>query len=211
MTSVASGAYSFRDEVEPAPPRRACLQGSSRALAAELFGPEQMERLQRIACRYVRMGLDPDDLLHDAVERALTHLDRFERGTNFIAWMSTILSRLALDSIRKRQRQRTESADVSCFEAPAREEPEPWAALDADDLRAAAAELPRSMRETFSLAVFDGLSYEQIAARSGISQGTVGSRLLRARLKLRSLLQARLTRRRAPLAFPVIRRTEISQ
>src|SRR5690349_4340907 len=43
-----------------------------------------------------------DDLTHDAVVRALAAIDQFTPGTNFKAWMFTILRNLYYNECRKR-------------------------------------------------------------------------------------------------------------
>ena len=45
-----------------------------------------------------------DDLVQDTLVRALTHIDRFEKGTNLNAWLFTILRNLFLSEYRKRRR-----------------------------------------------------------------------------------------------------------
>jgi RNA polymerase sigma-70 factor (ECF subfamily) len=68
-------------------------------------------------------------------------------------------------------------------------EPEPpWASLSIEDVRAALAELDASFRRVYELHVFEKYSYDQIAADLGIQKATVGTRLNRARHKLREIL-----------------------
>ena len=66
-------------------------------------------------------------------------------------------------------------------------EPEPWwHRLSRDDVRARLDELPDELREAFRLYTLDGLSYQDIATRLGVSRNTVGTRILRARRRLRA-------------------------
>src|ERR687897_2820925 len=46
-----------------------------------------------------------DDLVQDTLLRALSHIDRFERGTNLNAWLFTILRNLFHSEYRKRKRE----------------------------------------------------------------------------------------------------------
>lgn len=62
-------------------------------------------------------------------------------------------------------------------------------ALDAvDRLEGALATLSPADRETFMLAIFEGLSYEEISRSTAVPIGTVRSRLARARSEIRELL-----------------------
>jgi RNA polymerase sigma-70 factor (ECF subfamily) len=173
--------------------------------AATVFNAAEMSSLRWMARQLAPRGMDPEDLLHDAVERALRNLDRFAVGTNLRAWMRTIMTRLVIDQVRGRRRHPTTALDEWGLVAEPLEdapEEEPWAGLTTSDVRAAADELPETMRATFELFAFEGLPYEEIARRLGIPARTVGSRLHRTRERLRALLLARQARRQAPLPFP---------
>lgn len=60
-------------------------------------------------------------------------------------------------------------------------------------LQMAISDLPESFRQTIVLREIEGLSYEEIAEITGVSLGTVKSRIARARLKLQGQLQPYLT------------------
>ena len=77
-----------------------------------------------------------------------------------------------------------EPAAVTADEDPA------WAHLSTDDVRAAIASLPDDVRDTYRLFALDGRDYVAIAALQNIPKATVGTRIMRARRKLRELLQA---------------------
>ena len=59
-------------------------------------------------------------------------------------------------------------------------------------LREAISTLPETFRTTIVLREIQGLPYEEIAEITGVSLGTVKSRIARARLKLQSVLQSYL-------------------
>jgi RNA polymerase sigma-70 factor (ECF subfamily) len=185
------------------PTRRAPARAAQRpdpAAIAQVFGPAELEDMRRMAVRLASSGIDPDDLLHDALERALSSFDRFEPGTNLHAWMRTIMFRLVVDRSRSRRRRKARM-DIERWAAPratpAADQLEPaplWADLDLDDVRAATATLSAPLQLTFRLFAIEGLSYEEVAQRLGIPAQTVGTRLLRAKLKLRTVLAEQASR-----------------
>ncbi len=58
-----------------------------------------------------------------------------------------------------------------------------------DQLRGAIADLPEVFRTTIVLREIEGMSYEEIAELTGVSLGTVKSRIARARQRLQFQLQ----------------------
>lgn len=61
-----------------------------------------------------------------------------------------------------------------------------------EQLRTAIADLPEAFRTTIVLREIQGLAYEEIAEITGVSLGTVKSRIARARLRLQTQLQGYL-------------------
>ena len=127
-----------------------------------------------------------DDLVQDTLLRALSHIDRFERGTNLNAWLFTILRNLFHSEYRKRRRE-VEDADGS-YAARLKVSPEQGARLDFEDFRTALAKLPPDQREALLLVGASGFSYEEAANICGCAVGTIKSRVNRARSRLAGLL-----------------------
>ena len=127
-----------------------------------------------------------DDLVQDALMRAVAHINRFEVGTNLHAWLFTILRNVFHSEYRRRKRE-VEDADGSYairLSAP----PEQNARLDFEDFRKALAQIPADQREALLLVGAEGLSYEEAAQVCGIALGTVKSRVHRARTRLAQIL-----------------------
>jgi RNA polymerase sigma-70 factor, ECF subfamily len=127
-----------------------------------------------------------DDLVQDTLLRALSHIDRFERGTNLNAWLFTILRNLFHSEYRKRKRE-VEDVDGT-YAARLKTAPDQGAWLDFQDFRAALAKLPADQREALLLVGAQGFSYEDAAQIMGCAIGTVKSRVNRARMRLAALL-----------------------
>jgi RNA polymerase sigma-70 factor, ECF subfamily len=127
-----------------------------------------------------------DDLVQDAVVRGLSHLDRFEPGTNLQAWLFTILRNLFYSEHRRRRRE-VEDPEGTAAEklsvAPAQ-----GAHLDFQDLKMALSRLSPEQREAILLVGAEGLTYEQAAEVCGVVVGTIKSRVNRARARLTELM-----------------------
>ena len=127
-----------------------------------------------------------DDLVQDTLLRALSHIDRFERGTNLNAWLFTILRNLFHSEYRKRRRE-VEDPDGS-YAGKLKVQPEQGPRLDFEDFRTALAKLPPDQREALLLVGASGFSYEEASNICGCAVGTIKSRVNRARSRLASLL-----------------------
>jgi RNA polymerase sigma-70 factor (ECF subfamily) len=127
-----------------------------------------------------------DDLVHDAAVRALAAADQFTPGTNFKAWIFTILRNLYYNEARKNS-SRQLAFDESMMPEhalPATQE----ATLEFRDFRRAFWQLGADHREVLMLVGASGLSYEEAAKVCNCAVGTIKSRVSRARHELTRLL-----------------------
>jgi len=170
---------------------------------AEAFGAEilrYLEPLYATALRLTRNRADAEDLVQDTLVKALRFSNRFERGTNLRAWLSTILHNTWRNRIRDAGRETVEVNSTRLEEAeatPAGESPEQLLlrnTLDAD-LRSALDELPDVFRQAVWLRDVEEFSYAEIARTLDVPIGTVMSRISRGRRML--LDQLRRTRKTA--------------
>jgi len=127
-----------------------------------------------------------DDLVHDAAVRALAAAEQFTPGTNFKAWIFTILRNLYYNEGRK-----DHSRNVPFDEAMVTEHaipPTQESALEFCDFRRAFWQLGEDHREVLMLVGASGLSYEEAAKICDCAVGTIKSRVSRARQELTKLL-----------------------
>jgi RNA polymerase sigma-70 factor (ECF subfamily) len=152
--------------------------------------------LLRHARRLMPSGNDAQDLVQDTFERAIRGFHQFRPGSNLRAWLYTILVRRARDHYRRGRVRRLADVEggLDSLPAPAADPGDQprWAEVTEAQLRAALQRLTPRLREVFELHDVHGLPYHDVAARLGIPVNTVGTRLRRARLKLRRLLVAEL-------------------
>jgi RNA polymerase sigma-70 factor (ECF subfamily) len=137
--------------------------------------------------------MDAEDLVQDGYLRAFRHFDKFQLGTNFKAWMFTILRNLFKNE-RRRYSARAAHVDLDLADR-ALPHPDDSAQLDAEievhngAVRAALDQLPETYRTTLWLGCMEGLTYEGIARVMGCPIGTVMSRMYRARKMLSEVLR----------------------
>jgi RNA polymerase sigma-70 factor (ECF subfamily) len=151
---------------------------------------ENAASLRMVARRLCRNPAEAEDLVQDTLERALSSIDSFTPGTNSRAWLLSILHHLFIDRCRRRTREGVvvpvEHLEQQLPMREVEEEPK-WAKLSRSDVDQALEKLDPNFREVYRLHV-GGRSYEQISKELSIPRATVGTRLLRARKKLKVLL-----------------------
>jgi RNA polymerase sigma-70 factor (ECF subfamily) len=127
-----------------------------------------------------------DDLVQEALLRALANLGSFEPGTNMSAWLLTILRNVFHSEYRKRRRE-VEDADGSYAERLT-SLPEQTSHVEMNEFRQALKSLPPDQCESLILVGASGFSYEEAAQICGCAVGTIKSRVNRARIRLAKIL-----------------------
>lgn len=158
--------------------------------------------LHSVALRKTHSDSDAADLAQDVIERAWRFFDRFERGTNFRAWLMRILTNTHINRGKRVSRdhalefvENRECVHRALFSEDARDvaaSPEilTYRSLTRDAVRTAIDALPTHYRRVLILAELQELPYTEIAAQLAIPIGTVMSRLFRGRKALRALVAA---------------------
>lgn len=153
---------------------------SSRAFNAAVL--ETLPALSRFARRLTRDEVAGDDLVQDALTRAWAARYQFQPGTNFRAWLFTIMRNQFLSLTRKAWR--TVEWDPERHERLLTDAGGQERALNLLDLQRAVAGIADSHREVLNLLYVDQLTMEQAAASLGIRTGAMRSRAYRARAAL---------------------------
>lgn len=156
-------------------------------------------RLRRYARSLVFEAPAADDLVQTTLERALTHWHQFDQRRDIVVWLVGIAHHAFVDDRRRHHRLRVVDPEEAAAAADVlRHEPATDVALRMD-LVAALERLPAEQREPLLLVSVERFTYAECAEALGIPIGTVMSRISRARVALRALLDGRTP---APAAIP---------
>jgi RNA polymerase sigma-70 factor, ECF subfamily len=162
-----------------------------------------LSSLYNMARWLTRDAGDAEDLVQEAMLKALRGFSGFEQGTNFKAWVFRILRNTYLTSRTGLAAMRTVALeDEVNADAENRPRPYPEGAIDrktpeldlirlrdTDAVHRAMEKLPPHLLEVILLNHVEEMKYREIAGVLGVPMGTVMSRLARARALLRSELE----------------------
>jgi RNA polymerase sigma-70 factor (ECF subfamily) len=171
-------------------PHRLDPMAAARAARFAVLLRDHEPALRELALRLCRSAVDAHDLVQDTLERGLRSYDRLAPGSNFRAWLFSILRNRFIDKCRREAVARR-SECVAAVEQAASEAPEPevaWSDISSEQLRDAVNRLRPHQRAVFQMHALEGRSYLEIASTLNIAKATVGTRLLRARRELRAIL-----------------------
>jgi RNA polymerase sigma-70 factor (ECF subfamily) len=134
-----------------------------------------------------------EDLLQETLLRAIAGIASFERGSNLEAWLFTIMRNSFTNDYRKSKRLVQDEDDRLAATLSTPPDQVGWAI--ARDLRAALDVLSPDQRQAVWLVGAAGLSYDEAAAIAGCHEGTIKSRVHRARLTLAAFMSEELRTR----------------
>ena len=150
----------------------------------------------RVCWHYTGNREDASDCGQEAMVKIWRSLPQFRGDCAFETWVYRIAATCCLDFLRRKKRERAESIEPlreqgfdPPDEAPGTEEQ----VLNADRharIRAAIAALPEEQRDALVLTQLEGKSYEETARLLAVSEGTVKSRVNRARNRLKEMFSA---------------------
>jgi RNA polymerase sigma-70 factor (ECF subfamily) len=148
-------------------------------------------RLRRFGHALTGSADDGDDLVQDALEKALSREAQFNEGTRLDSWMYKIMQNTWIDKKRSAARQRLVvqpmDDDTNAIGEDGRDSFD--SRINLRQVREMMERLHVDERSVLALVSIEGQTYQQAAETLGIPIGTVMSRLARARNKLLLLLE----------------------
>ncbi|HEV7802501.1 MAG TPA: sigma-70 family RNA polymerase sigma factor [Burkholderiales bacterium] len=193
-----------------------CLAGDQ--VAWEQIVRQNWRKVFNVAYKFVGKHDEAEDLTQDIFLKIFKALRTFDRRANFQTWIISISRNLCIDHYRSvRKERQTIARDVDTNDLqPATTERGPYAVAEHQDLRAqlrqALETLPVTLRTAVVLRDLQELSYQEIADRLGLPEGTVKSRINRGRIELAH--QVRRLQENQPVKprkRGAIRRSEVSE
>jgi RNA polymerase sigma-70 factor (ECF subfamily) len=165
-----------------------CLKGDQAAW--EAIVRQNWRKVFNVAYKFVGKHDQAEDLTQDIFLKIFKALNTFDRRANFQTWIISISRNLCIDhyrSVRKERQMIASEVDAGDLQ-PASTDRGPYHAAEHQDLRGllrqALQTLPASLRTAVILRDLQELSYQEIADRLGLPEGTVKSRINRGRIEL---------------------------
>ena len=166
--------------------------------AFEALVLEHQNKVYSLALRMVGNEEDARDMAQEAFIRAFNSLASFRGESKFSVWLYRLTSNICIDFLRGRAKRRTvslnwedEDGEEGELEIPD-ERFSPEARLERTELRESVRRgldsLSPEYREILLLREINGLSYDEISRALNLEEGTVKSRIFRARKKLSEFL-----------------------
>ncbi|KQT45469.1 RNA polymerase subunit sigma-70 [Methylobacterium sp. Leaf456] len=173
----------------PLPDRLGELMGRFEAALASLggrmetvFRDDLVRALPMLRTFAISLTANPsraDDLVQETMVKAWANRERFTPGTNFTAWLFTILRNQFYTEIRKGRREVEDADGVHAGTLTTQADQEHAAGLRM--VMNLIGTLPLPQRQALLLVGAEGFTYEEAAERLGCQVGTVKSRVSRAR------------------------------
>jgi RNA polymerase sigma-70 factor (ECF subfamily) len=175
-----------------------CRQGQDEAWRelVDRFG----QKIYSVAYHFTLKREDAEELAQEIFLKIFENLERYDGSYPLVAWIVSVSRNLCIDRYRRRKRENSfrfisddsvgpllKAADDPAAETLQRER--------AKLLFSALAEIPEDLAEILVLRDLDGLAYEEIGKALALPDGTVKSRLFRARSEVARRIRERHERR----------------
>lgn len=191
-----------RAEVAPLQPAQAeqqdlidrCLAGDPAAW--DLVVRTHWKRVFNIAYKFVGRYDDAEDLTQEIFVRLLRALPTYDRRANFETWLTSVSRNHCIDHYRRLRRENERfTHDIDPEDVPLEDSlRRPDVTLEKENqielVRKALGRLSPTLRDAVALRDVHDLSYQEIAERLQLAEGTVKSRINRGRKELGKHLRA---------------------
>jgi RNA polymerase sigma-70 factor (ECF subfamily) len=153
---------------------------------------EHYGKMMAVCLRYANNPDEALDILHEGFIKVFKHIDQYQPGTSLAAWIRRIMVNTSIDYYRKTIRRRTEDLEQAYHLQTA--DPDAISQCTEQEILETIQQLSPAYRAVFNLYVIEGYSHKEIADMLDITESTSRSNLVKARMKLQTLLTARMTK-----------------
>lgn len=151
---------------------------------------EASEKMKPYAIKMTRNATDAEDLIQEAVCKALTSRDKFKEGTNLSAWLYTIMKNIFINQYRRRknfQTIRDFTENDYLLENIETDFNRGEANMTIKELNYALNKLEEPYKKPLEMH-HTGYKYKEIASEFGVPIGTIKSRIYAGRKKIKSYM-----------------------
>lgn len=146
-----------------------------------------------IAYKFTGRFEEAEDLTQEIFLKVYRSLEKFHRDADFSTWLSSVARNYCIDHYRASKREREVLVDdLLAFDLAPAQRGNPHRALEGRErrsfVRQGLEQLPEKLREAVFLRDLQGLTYQEMAQRLALPEGTVKSRINRGREELARLL-----------------------
>jgi len=187
-----------------------CLRGDQQAW--EAIVRLHWRKVFNVAYKFVGRHDEAEDLTQDIFLKIFKSLGTFDRRANFQTWLISVSRNLCIDHYRsvRKERETIDRAVDPGHLTPASPDASPLAALEQADrvvlLRQAMQSLPDALQTAVLMRDIQELTYQEIAERLDLPEGTVKSRINRGRTELgRQIRRLRADQERSAAAAAAAR------
>lgn len=142
--------------------------------------------MYNVSLRIVQDEMEAEDVMQESFLKAFSKIGTYKGEVSFGAWLKKIVVNRSLDILKKRKVKFEEinerQHDVQDFQMVAKE-------VDIDKIKEAVSNLPDGYRVVLSLYLFEGYDHDEISQILGISNSASRTQYMRAKNKLKDLLQ----------------------
>ena len=148
------------------------------------------DRVHRLARAWLPDEQEAAEIAQEALVRAWRNQDRYDQGQPFYPWLRTITQNACRDALARGRHRAAPGLDSERLQSLGPSPLERLSAREAEEaVKAALLTLPEPAREILIMRHYEDLSYAEIAESLGVPEGTVMSRLFRARRALTAALR----------------------
>ncbi len=166
------------------------------------FGP----KVYAIAYHFTLKREDAEELSQEIFLKLFENLHRYDGGFPLVAWILSVSRNLCIDRYRRKKREKSfrfVSDEAVTALLKSGDDPAGMALKKERTqlLFSALSEIPEDLAEILILRDLNGLAYDEIGAALELPEGTVKSRLFRARAEVARRIRERHEKRTAGSAF----------
>ncbi|MBC6995090.1 RNA polymerase sigma factor [Neolewinella lacunae] len=157
------------------------------------MGQEHLPEFRALALQLTADRDAAEDLLQDTIFLILKYRDQFEAGSNFSAWVKTIIRNTFITDYRKKKRRKElldKAKSLEFWTGDRITYNQAESSLGAEEIMGLIEALPSIYRRAFQL-FCQGMKYQEIALLTGVPIGTAKSRVFTARQELKKQLSQR--------------------